>query len=273
MAAAGCAAISCGLAALGNYFYRKVLRADGPLNIENEDVQEQAWDMPSVWMQGHGGLKLSAYCQKGAPENHKWAICIHGYKSHPRRMEVYAEHYLEKGMHVLLPSLQGHGDSEGAYIGMGWEDRLTVLNWIDWILKRDPAAEIVLHGVSMGAATALMTAGEPLPDAVRAVISDCGYTTALDEFKYVLKEDYGTVLYPSLPALEAVTRKRAGYRLKDASAIDAVGRASVPILFIHGLDDDFVPPYIWQKNCMQRKKQGIESCIWYLAQATPIRCM
>ena len=89
----------------------------------------------------------------------------------------------EQGWNVLLPDMRTHGESEGKYIGMGWLDRLDVLKWIDLIRERDEQAQIILHGVSMGGATVMMTSGEALPENVRAVIDDCGYTSVWDIFR------------------------------------------------------------------------------------------
>ena len=65
---------------------------------------------------------------------------------------------------------------------MGWLDREDILRWIDFILADDPQAEIVVHGISMGAATTMMTAGEDTPENVKVFIEDCGYTSVWDVF-------------------------------------------------------------------------------------------
>lgn len=124
-------------------------------------------------------LKLSGgyYENKGS---HLWAVVIHGYRGSHEGMTVYGRHYYDHGYNVLLPDLRGCGKSEGNYIGMGWLDRKDILKWIQWITERDPESEIVIHGVSMGGATILMTSGEKSPDQVKAFVEDCGYTSAWD---------------------------------------------------------------------------------------------
>ena len=156
-------------------------------------------------------------------------------------MSPYGAAYAERGYSVLLPALRGHGKSEGAYISMGVHDRLDLLCWIQWILLQDPEAEIVLHGVSMGAAAAMMAAGEVLPSNVRAVVEDCGYTTAREEFLFVAAQHASKWLTGVLPLLSAAIWRKAGYRLRDAAPIKAIQSTDVPILFIHGENDDFVP--------------------------------
>ena len=156
-------------------------------------------------------------------------------------MEPYAQWYYENGYHVLSPHMRAHGDSEGAYIGMGWLDRKDMLRWIRTIITQDPQAQIVLHGVSMGAATVMMTSGETLPDNVKAIIEDCGYTSVWDIFSSELHVRFGLPDFPIMHVSNLVSSFKAGYSWKDASALGQVKKSRTPMLFIHGDADDFVP--------------------------------
>ncbi len=130
---------------------------------------------------------------------------------------------------------------------MGYDDRRDLLRWIDWILERDADARIILHGISMGAATILMTTGmttgEKIPAQVVAAISDASYTSAMDIFSAVYKKEKDAVVPAPilLEALRGVTLIRAGYDIAKASPVEAVARSSTPTLFIHGQADRFVP--------------------------------
>ena len=124
---------------------------------------------------------------------------------------------------------------------MGWTDHYDCMLWIDYILKQDQKAEIVLHGQSMGAATALMMTGEEeLPDNVMAVVSDCAYTDAYSMFGEKIKEWFGLPAFPLVDSACLVLKLRGGYELKAASAVNAVAKSRVPILFIHGKDDAMI---------------------------------
>lgn len=176
-----------------------------------------------------------------APENtHRWLLGIHGYNSSKENMRHIASAYGLAGWNALTPDMRSHGESEGTYIGMGWLDRRDVLGWIDYILSLDPEAEIVLHGVSMGGATVMMTAGEDLPENVKGIVEDCGYTSVWDIFSDELSALYGLPSFPILNVTEQVARLRAGYGFREASALEQVKKAAVPILFIHGSEDNFV---------------------------------
>ena len=137
----------------------------------------------------------------------------------------------------------GFGSAAGiVYIGMGWPERRDVVRWCQQLIAEDPEAEIVLYGVSMGAATVMMASGEAdLPVQVRCVIEDCGYTSVWDEFSGQLKELFGLPPFPVLNAADLVCRIRAGYSITEASALRQVERSVTPTLFIHGEEDTFVP--------------------------------
>ena len=111
-------------------------------------------------------LKLQANYKVQEKKTHKWAILIHGYKVNNNNMMSYGEKYYEMGYNVLLPNNRAHGNSEGNYIGMGWLDKDDIACWVNWINKQDPNAKIILHGVSMGAATTMMASGENLNNVV-----------------------------------------------------------------------------------------------------------
>ncbi|MEG0546989.1 MAG: alpha/beta hydrolase [Oscillospiraceae bacterium] len=170
-----------------------------------------------------------------------WVICIHGYGSSPQFMGVYADGFHKMGYNVLLPSLRGHADSDEELISMGWNDRLDVLVWINQIAEKHPNSKIILHGVSMGGATAMMVTGEELPKNVKLAIEDCGYTTVWDILAYKIKQSFKLPLFPLLYSADAVNRHKEKFGFKEASAINQVKKSHTPTLFIHGEKDDFVP--------------------------------
>ena len=111
------------------------------------------------------GLRLHACFIPTPVTGHRIAILTHGYSADWRTMAVFARLYHRMGYAVLMPDARGHGESEGKYVGFGWPDRMDVLEWIQAAITYDTEARIVLHGVSMGAATVMMVSGETLPAA------------------------------------------------------------------------------------------------------------
>ncbi len=112
--------------------------------------------------------------------------------------------------------------------------------WVDFLLSRYPNAQILLYGVSMGAATVLMSAALGLPNAVKGIIADCGYTSPCAIIKTVLRKRH----YPVFPLYALIylgCLLFGGFRLDSASAAEAMDKCDIPVLFIHGTDDRFVP--------------------------------
>ncbi len=173
--------------------------------------------------------------------SHRWVLLLHGYTGWKEELYPVACQYVQQGYHALVPDMRCSGESEGDFIGMGWTDRIDNQLWIDEILSRDPEAQIILQGQSMGAACALIMSGGELPDQVKAVISDCAYTDAYSMFAKQMKDWFGLPSFPLLDSMNLMLQLRGGYDLRDASALDAVKNTSLPVLLIHGEEDDIVP--------------------------------
>lgn len=257
---------------VGNYFYNLAINPftskDMIFGEDDDDSLEVEAD--ANWLMNDSNyndkylttdnnLKLHAYEIKQENETNKWAIVVHGYTSEGKLLSSKAKHLYNMGYNILIPDLRGHGASQGDYIGMGWDDRLDIIDWINYIVDSNSNSEIALHGTSMGAATVLMVSGENLPSNVKAIIADCGYTSVYDEFKYQLKELFNLPAFPVLNVSDIVTHIRAGYCLNDASAINQVKKSKTPILYIHGDKDDFVPYYMMDElyNSTSSKKEKL----------------
>lgn len=189
------------------------------------------------------GLKLRGYLLQSNRAAGRTAILAHGYSGKAKDMGAYAKIYYENlGFNLLIPDARGHGDSAGDYIGFGWPERKDYLQWIEYMIKKTgPSAQIVLHGVSMGGATVLMTSGEDLPPQVKAIVADCAYTSVKAQLSYQLRRMYRLPSFPFVQSASLITRLKAGYGFGEASALKQVRKAKAPILFIHGDADNFVP--------------------------------
>lgn len=246
----------------GNYFYKVAvargkkpfLESDPDLDL-NDDLDlstrqdKQWWEMQvfDIWTQNTPDrLQLYGYFLKAKQPTNQIVILAHGYAGDAKTMSSFTRFYHENlGMNVFLPDARGHGKSGGKYIGFGWHERRDYQRWIDQLLTTyGENIEILLHGVSMGAATVMMTSGEALPSQVKAVIADCGYTSAMAELAYQMKRMYHLPSFPILHITSLLTKLRAGYSFQEASAIQQVQKSKLPILFIHGETDRFVPTFM-----------------------------
>lgn len=188
------------------------------------------------------GLALHGYLARRSEEQGaRWLIAVHGYKASAADMAPFAEWYWRRGWNVLVIDQRAHGLSEGRWIGMGVLEKNDLLGWIDMVIGLDSDARIALHGVSMGAATVMLAAGEALPQNVRCIIEDCGYSSVAAEFSHQLQEMFHLPPFPLIPLASAIAELRAGWSFSQGDALAALRRSQVPLLCIHGSADTFVP--------------------------------
>ena len=154
----------------------------------------------------------------------------------------------ELNYNVLFPDLQYHGYSEGDHAQMGWYDRLDMLKWIDLAHNVFQDDFMVLHGVSMGGATVMMTSGEELPSYVRAFVEDCGYSSVVMQFNNNRKQSFAFIPADILQSASLVTKRNYGWGFWEASSVKQLAKCDRPMLFIHGDADDFVPVEHVYKN-------------------------
>lgn len=207
-------------------------------NVQAEKIQ----------LKSHDGLNLVAFEYLTPQPSHRWAILVHGFDSRHEEMFDKAPFFQELGFNLVLPDARAHGESEGKYIGFGWPERQDLQQWIGFILAKDPAAQIILYGVSMGGATVMMTAGEVLPENVVAVIEDCGYSSVAEELSYQLKQLFKLPAFPLIPAVSLINYLHQGWWLKNASSVKQLQKTKLPVLFIHGTVDTFVPYSMLAEN-------------------------
>lgn len=185
--------------------------------------------------------RIHAYIIPAEKASHKWAILCHGYNSTPASVGVFAEHYRPLGYNCICPSLRGWGNDETRYCTMGYHDKDILLAWIDYIVKEDPDAEILLHGYSMGAVTIMLATGENLPPQVKAAVCDCGFTSCWEQYANVIKLYAKLPAFPLLHAVNATSMLRGNFDIRKNVPIDAVRRSVTPTVFLHGTADNFVP--------------------------------
>ena len=175
----------------------------------------------------------------------KIAVICHGWHSYPwwdfgKAFDIV----YDAGYAVLAVCQRAQGDSEGRWMTYGAKESDDLLGWLRILVKRYGAdVRIAVMGVSMGAATVLCATGKPLPEQVKCAVSDCAFTSVKDQFRAAAKGRFPI----SRAVGEGVARLLAGIRYADASPIDTVTRAKIPILFVHGEADEFVPYAMMQQ--------------------------
>ncbi len=218
-----------------------------------------AYDIPfeEVCIQSEDGLRLCGRwyeVRPGAPVE----ILFHGYRSHALRdFSGGMQLGMACGCNVLLVDQRAHGKSEGRCLTFGIKERHDCLSWVNYVQRRCGAdTEIVLTGISMGAATVMMASSLALPESVVGIIADSGYTSP----SAIIRKVIGDLHYPlSLTyALVRIGARLYGhFDLTETSATEAVAETDIPILMIHGEDDRFVPCEMTRENfaaCRSKKR-------------------
>ena len=211
---------------------------DGPTYGLIREMDELPFE--PVTIRSRDGLQLFGRyyaVAEGAPLQ----IQMHGYRGHALRDFCGGNKLArEAGLNTLVVDQRAHGKSEGHTISFGINERWDCLQWAEYAAQRWPGVPISLAGISMGAATVLMASDLPLPEEVKGIIADCGYSSPLAIIKHVcwsLPKPF-RIFYP----FTSLSAELFGHFDPDAgSALGAVSSTTLPILLIHGEADGFVP--------------------------------
>ena len=161
--------------------------------------------------------------------------------------------YHALGMNILVPYQRAHGRSEGRYTTFGVKESEDMKCWIDYHNETFGSHQMVLSGMSMGASTILYLADRQLPENVKCIIADCGFTSP----HAILDKVFRSVThFPSAISLfvtDLLTKTIAGFGLKEKDTRNVLKNANIPVLMIHGLSDDFVP--------YEMTVQGFDACM------------
>lgn len=224
-----------------------------------------------VEITSHDGVSLVGHW---IPQEHprRVIIAMHGWRSSwASDFGLFRDFWERSGCSVLYADQRGQGRSGGDYIGFGPIERYDCLDWINWVTGRcGSEIPIYLWGVSMGAATVLMASDLALPENVRGIVGDCGFTSPHDIWKHVATNNLHIGFRLRGPLANTLYRRRTQLDAASFSTADALRRTRVPVLFIHGTDDKFVPVEMTYENykaCASPKKllivPGAEHCQSY----------
>ncbi len=209
----------------------------------------EALDCEQVEIQSADGIKLVGHWYfKGNPR--RVIIAMHGWRSSwSHDFGLIADFWHSNGCAVLYAEQRGQGNSGGDYMSFGLLERYDCLDWINWVNERTGGAfPIYLNGISMGASTVLMAAGLELPENVHGITADCAFTSPDEIWRHVVENNfhlpYG--LYSSVA--DDIFKRKLKIDSKNYSCTDAMKKCKVPVLFVHGTDDRFVPVKMTYEN-------------------------
>lgn len=200
--------------------------------MPHEDVEITAAD--GIKLKGHW------YHKEG---DKRVILAMHGWRSSwTKDFGAIADFFFANDCSVLFAEQRGQNDSGGEMMGFGLVERFDCFSWASYLAeKTDGELPIYLAGVSMGAATVLMTAGFDLPNEVHGIIADCGFTSPYEIWKHISTKNLHIPFRLKGHLANALCKKKISMAADDYSTVEALKNASVPVLFIHGTADKFVP--------------------------------
>ena len=184
------------------------------------------------------------------PGSKTTVILCHGYRSTGLGDFGGIVRYIHEQLrlNILLIDERSHGKSEGSHMTYGIKERFDICDWANMIAREHPDHKLFLYGMSLGAASVLMSTTTDLPKSVCGLIADCGFTSPDDVFRSVCRSMYHLPPFPFVDIAEVFTKIFAHFDCKQCSAAQALKNNDIPVLFIHGGADDFVPTWMSRKN-------------------------
>lgn len=219
------------------------------------DEQMKKIDSIIEWLEAQNIENVYSYGRKAVTlkgqliqheNSKKFIVLVHGYRSNPIHTFAYIiKKYYDMGFSILMPIQRAHEGSEGKFITFGYEEGLDMFFWTRYLTNRFGSnISIVFHGVSMGASTVAMMTGLNLPKNIKGIIADCGYSSTMEIFKYILMKDFHIPKLFTMPILKTasfISEFIANFPFDECEPVNEVKNAKVPMLFIHGTADKFVP--------------------------------
>ncbi|EGT3599448.1 alpha/beta hydrolase [Clostridium perfringens] len=219
--------------------------------VENNLFDEALYNSASkedITLKSFDGLNLTSTLIMNENPTNKFIVLVHGVSICYVGSLKYFDIFYKNGFNVLIVNQRRHGKSEGKYSTYGFYEKYDVNMWIEYLKSRFGNDIILgLHGESMGAGTVMETI--PLNNSIKFVIEDCGYSNFYELIGFQITHQYKNrlvrkILRPSLIFANFFMKTKAKFSMKKIVPIDIASSTSLPMMFIHGKEDYFVPWYM-----------------------------
>lgn len=219
----------------------------------------------AVFIKARDGARLAGHLHL-CDNAKRTVIAMHGWRSSwAKDFGAVSEFFHSNLCNVLYPEQRGQNNSGGEHIDFGLTERFDCADWVSYINSRKELSSLPIYlcGVSMGATTVLMATGLPLPSNVVGVIADCGFTSPSAIWKHVASKNLHLSYNPLRAAMvRSICKKKLNLDPDGYSTVDAMKKCRIPVLFVHGGGDHFVPMEMTLENyksCASEKRLFIVS--------------
>lgn len=198
-------------------------------------------DKEEIHISSYDHLQLYGTYIERYPRSNRIAILIHGYTAASPWSSQFASMFMKQGFNILLIDQRSHGQSQGKYTTFGYKEKYDIQAWVDWIVSRKGEDCIIaLHGQSLGGGTVLEYAAIHRPQ-VRFIVADCPYSDLTELIRYQVSKLNFLPPWPFMSLINRRLQRKADFRMEDVSPITIMKSCKLPVLFVHGGADRFVP--------------------------------
>ena len=217
-------------------------------HIQNSARWLKEHNARDVYVESHDGYRLHGLWIPA--KNPKGTVLLaHGYRSTVLvDFGLIYDVYYKLDMNLLVPEQRCHGKSEGRFITFGVKESKDMQMWIDYHNRNFGSKQMIISGLSMGASTMMYLADQQLPENVKGIVVDCGFTSAAAILSKVFTSVTHLPAAPTIFAANLFAKLFAGFSLYEKDSRKTLSKSRLPILMIHGLKDDFVPASMTQEG-------------------------
>lgn len=221
-----------------------------------------------AWLQSQPFTRVTVKASDGihlhgrffeAKDASRIVICAHGYRGEALYDFAGAGRYLlGHNSSLLLIDHRAQGESEGEYITFGALEKKDIALWAEYCKAHNPNhLPVYLYGISMGAASVLLASGEEISCPISGIIADCGYSSIYSILLAQGRRFTGAATALIMQVMEGICRRKAGFVFRDGDVENTLRSCRIPVLFVHGSEDHFVPIENSERNyaaCSSKKQ-------------------
>jgi fermentation-respiration switch protein FrsA (DUF1100 family) len=206
----------------------------------NQTIQQPTTTLPvqTLSIQTSRGNHLAAWyvVHPKATATHA-ALLMHGAGSNRLQMLQRAQLLYNLGYNVLMFDFQGHGESLGQYVTYGYLESQDATSAFDYLKQLNPQAKLLVIGVSLGGASALLS--PVIRQQADALVLESVYSDLPTAIFNRLQVRLGKAASLAYPLLAWQLPLRLGFKAADLSPLRELGKVKMPVMIMNGAIDTY----------------------------------